>query len=548
MRHAEFIFSGGTILTCNPAAPQIEAFAVADGRILATGKATEIEALSGPGTRRIALGGTCVMPGLVESHTHAIWGACRDLFQVYVGYSASLAELAQAVRDKADRTDPGTWISGGPWRLDMRDALGMSPRAWLDQLAPAHPVALFDTSQHAAWCNSLALRAAGLDEDHPAIPGGIIEKDPAGRPTGYLAEAGCAPIRELLRETPEQLRAACDYAVRYLNSLGYTGFKEPMADEALLDAYARACDDGRLTLHAAAHLTAFSPLSAGYVAYDEIDRLRDTYSRPGLNLNFAKLFLDGVAPARTASFLEPYLPIPGVDHVPHDPDATLLIPPDRLCDMVSELDRRGYVVKMHAVGDNAARKGLDAIAAARSRNGASGLRHEIAHCTFIADADVARFAALDAVAEVSPKLWMPNAATAAQRAVLPDDTLARLHRVRDLLDAGAEVVFGSDWPASAPDADPWSGLAGLINRQDPTGRFAGAMCAQQGIGLDRALDLFTRNGARALGLAGRTSCLRQGAWADFVVLPGDIRDMPPEAIGTMAVRETFWKGRPVHAA
>lgn len=547
MKKADKIYQGGTILTLDPARPEAEAFAIADGRICATGSVADMDSLRGPGTKTVSLGGRFVMPGLIESHTHAIWGACRDLFQVYVGYTATLQQLADAVVGKARCLPAGTWISGGPWRFEMRAQIDGAPRDWLDALAPAHPVALLDTSRHALWCNSLALERSGLSDASPDIPGGVIEKDGNGRLTGFLAEAACAPVRAQLLETPEQLRKACDYASKYLNSLGYTGFKEPMADEQILAAYAEGYDAGRLTLHGAAHITAFSPLSSGLVTLDEVDRLRDTYARHDLNLNFAKLFLDGVAPALTASFIDPYLPADGYVPEAHDPDSTLLIPPGALNDMVSELDARGYVVKMHAVGDNAAQKGLDAIEAARRRNGASGLRHEIAHCTFIADADLGRFAALDAIAEVSPKLWMPNGATKAQRAVLGDAQMKRLHRTRDLRDAGAEMIFGTDWPASAPDADPWSGLAGLMTRRDPTGYFEGVMNARQALPFDDAIALLTTNAARALGLAGQTSQLIPGAWADFIICREDIRRMNARDLATLEVLETHWKGQCVHA-
>ncbi|WP_069300681.1 amidohydrolase [Neptunicoccus sediminis] len=547
MQKADTVYLGGNILTLDPAQPDAQAIALAGGRVLACGKDHDIENLAGPQTRVVRLGGRFVMPGLIESHTHALWGACRDLFEVYVGYTATSGALAQALRQRTVQTEKGQWISGGPWRYEMRDDLGTTPRDWLDTLAPAHPVALFDTSQHAVWCNSLALSLCGYDEDTPPPDGGVIERDANGRLSGMLAEAALAPVRHSIRETPKQLQQACDYALRYLNSLGYTGFREPMADERTLAAYAEACDAGRWSLHGAAHITAYSPLTDGNVPLAEIDRMRETYAREDLRLGYAKLFLDGVAPAHTASFLDPYQPTNGYDPAVHDPDATLLMSPSVLNDRVAELDRHGYVVKMHAVGDNAIRKGLDAIEAARKANGFSGLRHEIAHSAFVSDLDLPRFAALEAVAEVSPKLWMPNAATHSQKAVLSAEQMGRLHRIRDLLDAEAEVIFATDWPASAPDADPWSGLAGMLNRQDPTQHFAGSLNAAQSIPLEKALDLFTKNAARAIGLAGMTSVLNRGAFADFIILDKDLRNLNPQEIAAIEVQETVWKGQTVFA-
>lgn len=540
------IFINGTFLTMDPDSPSVEAIAVKAGKILATGNSRQIESLAGETTVIRDMGGAFAMPGLIESHTHALWGACRDLFEVYVGYGASAEDLADALSRRVATLPTGTWITGGPWRLDMRGSLGMSPRQWLDQLAPDHPVVVADTTQHAMWCNSLALELAGLADDCDDIPGGVIERDEHGNLTGFLAEAACAPLRKLKRWTDEQLAEACRYLVRYFNSLGYTAFKEPMADKSILAAYAAAHDRGDLCLHMAAHIAAFSALSGILLPIEDIDNLREKYSREGIDLRFAKLFLDGVAPARTASFLEPYLEAPGYDPRRHDPDETLLMAPQQLNETVAGLDKAGYVVKMHAVGDNAARKGLDAIQAARSANGHSGLQHEIAHSTFIADPDLQRFAELDAVAEVSPKLWAPTAATPAQIAVLGEARLSQVHRIRSLLQAGAKLVFGTDWPASAPDANPWTGLAAMISRKDPTGRFAGSVAPEQAIDLDTALPLFTVNAARAMRKEGEIGQLITGAWADFIILPGDIRKMTYQQIGAIDVQETFWKGKCVY--
>ncbi len=548
MAKADHILFGGPILTMDPAYPRAEALAIAKGRILAVGTLPEIEALSGAHTVRENLRGAALMPGLIESHTHALWGGCRDLFQVYTGYQATVPQLAEAVRTRAARLPKGAWISGGPWRYDMSAEIAQSPRAWLDQLAPHHPVALSDTTQHALWCNSKALDAAGLSDSTAEISGGVMGRSASGALSGFLAEAACAPVMRHLPWSAEQLDQACDYAVRYFNSLGYTGFKEPSADPADLAAYARAHDQGRLHLHAAAHLTVFSPLSSDLIPLARLNDLRATYRRPGLGLDFSKLFLDGVAPAYTASFLAPYLARPGYDPATHSPDATLLLAPEHLAQIVIEHDAAGFCVKMHAVGDNAARKGLDAIAAARAANGPNGPRHEIAHCTFISDTDLPRFAALNAVAEVSPKLWMPNAATSAQVAALGAARLAQVHRIRALLAAGAEVIFGTDWPASAPDANPWSGLAGMISRRDPSRAYPGSVAPDEAISLAEALPLFTRNAARAMGLAGQTGQLKPGLWADYILLETDPFSQSNAALFATCVARTVFKGQTVYEA
>lgn len=548
MSHADEIWIGGKILTMDSANPWAEALASKVGRLVAVGKGSDVQNLAGPGTKIHDLRGQFVMPGLVESHTHALWGACRTLFDIYVGFDAGLSELLEATRVRCRREDPGQVIYGGPWRPPMRAEMGSNPRALLDAISTEHAIVLHDASQHMMWCNSRALHLAGIKRETADIPGGIIERDPAtGAPNGILAETASAPARALVRRSETQLAEALREAVRYFNELGFTAFKEPMAFEEELRTYHTGDLREDLTLHTAAHIVHSSPLGGETVPFDAMDRLRANYASDNLRLDFAKLFLDGVAPGFTASFVDPYLSESGYDAATHDPDATLLIQPSALNEMLIQLDRRGYTVKMHAVGDNAIHKGLDAIAAARAANGPSGLRHEIAHSNYVSDADIPRFYDLGAVAEQSPKMWYPNTATAVQTALLGEARVQKNHRIADLLTAGAELIYGSDWPAAAPDANPWTGLSGMLTRRNSDPTYPGVLAADQAISLMEALPLFTTNGARSLRMERDTGSLTAGRWADFIVLKEDPTAMRAEEIAEISPSTTIWKGKRVFA-
>lgn len=534
----DLILTGGHVRTL--AGPPARDIAMAGGRVLAVGD--DLAGLAGPQTRVVALKGRAVMPGLIDSHTHGLWGACRDLYEVFPGLGAGIAAVLDGIRARTAVTPPGDWIIAGPWRPFDRASFGPRPHEILDRIAPDHPVAIKDVSQHNLWVNSRALTLAGISRDTPDPPGGEIERDATGQPTGILIESAGAAVQRFLEPSEAELDRATRHLSQYFHSLGITGFKEPMAFAPELAAYAKADRAGALNLHVGAHLTRFSPFSEDWVPMETLGRLRLAYQSPHLHTGFAKLFLDGVPIARTAAFLAPY---PGQTG-PHDPEAMLLVKPDRLNAEVTALDAAGYVVKMHAVGDRAVQAGLDAIAAARATNGMSGLRHEIAHANFIAPADLPRFAALNAVAEVSPKLWMPNPVTAGQRAVLGDDRVETCHPIRSLLTHGAEVIYGSDWPAAALDANPWTGLAGMLTRADMTGTYPGTVAPDEAITLDQALPLFTTNGARALGLAGVAGQLTPGASADLIVLDRPLEQMKPEDIAACAPLATLFEGRTVH--
>ena len=541
------IWHGANILTMDSACPKAEAIAIRDGRILAVGRDSDVLNLVGAGTRLHNMHGRFIMPGLVESHTHALWGACRDLFDVYVGYQASFEQLLDAVATRANQLPAGDVINGGPWRHEMREQMGAEPRKVLDAISTEHPIVLNDTSQHILWCNSKALEMGRISKDSPHIPGGVIERSGNGEPNGILAETAGTSVRKLTARRAGQLAQAAQHFVHYFNSMGITAFKEPMAYEEDLRAYYDADQSGGLTLHMAAHLVRQSPMTEALVPYDQLEYLRDTYASTNIRTNFAKLFIDGVALGHTASFVEPYLASSGYDVATHDPDATLLMAPDVLNETVTELDARGFTVKMHAVGDNAIRKALDAIEAARNANGDSGLRHETAHNSFVSDADLDRFKSLNAVAEMSPKMWFPNASTPVQLAVLGEDRLRTSHRIRDLLRAGAEMTYASDWPASAPDANPWTGLSGMITRKNCDPAYEGKFNPEQAISLEEALPLFTINGARSLNMETETGSLVKGKWADFIVLRDALEQSEATAIGATIVEHTVWKGRVVFA-
>lgn len=544
---ADAVWFNGDVLTMDPLRPRAQALAVAQGRILAVGSDDEVLALAGADTLRHDLQGQALMPGLIDTHAHGVWGALRDLFEVYVGLSSSMPELLAALAQRARSLPPGQWISGGPWHASWLQEQTERPSHMLDRVCPDHPVALRDVTYHTAWLNTAALQACGITRDTPDPDGGRIGRDPAtGEPDGILYETAQNLVRQHILPTPAQCRQAVAHMVGYFHSLGLTGFKEAMATDVELAAYQHADQEGRLNLHVAAHLALNSLNSDTHTPLATLLDWRYRFASAHVHTGFIKMFLDGVAPTLTASFLEPYLPQPGCQPAAHDPDALLVIAPDVLAALVTELDREGFVVKMHAVGDRAARAGLDAVAIARQTNGPSGLRHEIGHTAFVAAADHPRFAALGMVADMSPRLWFPNPVTAGQDRVLGPLRRNRCHQIRSLMEAGAELTYGSDWPAAAADANPWVGLAGMMIRRNPFGLFPGYVGEEQAITLMQALPLFTTHAARAMGLAQVTGALRPGLSADFIRLATPLDQLTPEQIAAMQVLETWFEGHCVY--
>jgi predicted amidohydrolase YtcJ len=253
--------------------------------------------------------------------------------------------------------------------------------------------------------------------------------------------------------------------------------------------------------------------------------------------------LDGIPPSQTAAILEPY--VQDARHAePHR--GYLTIEPAQLIEDVVRMDAQGLTVKIHATGDRSARLALDAFEAARKANHHLNLRHEISHAEMISPEDLPRFKALNVTAEMSPILWYPSPLHAAMETVLGKERAGRFWPVKSLVDSGALVIYGSDWPSVVPSPSPWPGIEAMITRRDPYGVHAGVLNPAEAEDLATTLRIFTRNGAEALYTQDSTGSIEVGKSADFIVLDRNVFDIPPEQISDTKVLRTVFRGRTVH--
>ena len=219
----------------------------------------------------------------------------------------------------------------------------------------------------------------------------------------------------------------------------------------------------------------------------------------------------------------------------------------KLALLVTRLDKLGLTVKVHTAGDRAVRVTLDAIEHARKANGDSGLRHETAHAGYIHEADIPRFAALNAVPEISPYIWFPSAKVIDPILSAVGERGKRYWPVKSLLEAGAEVAAGSDWPAGALESmNPWVGMEALVSRRNPLDEYPGTLWQEQAITLEQALQIYTLNGAKALKLEQQTGSIEVGKLADIIVLNQNLFDVPIEHISDTQVEMTMFGGNVVY--
>lgn len=546
--HADVIITNAAVTTLDAAVPEAEAFAVRDGRIIAVGGAAAIDAYRGDDTVVHDLNGARVLPGFVDVHNHHIIAGQADLFELVFGVTATFDEIVEVVREKAATLGPEEWVIGGSWGSTLVGSFStLEARRRIDEAAGGRPVALGDDSHHNRFANTRALELAGITAASQTADGGVIVRDPdTGEPTGLLLEAAGIPIADAIARTQrlsdEQLAQSSKRAIEILNSYGITAFQDAGASTNILTALKSLDERGELNAWTVTSLLVndpalgFSPVGEPLIT--QAEKYRTTHHRP----DFVKIFLDGVPPTRTAAFLEAYLP--DRDHGAHHHGETSLTP-DQLQSWLLRTAESGLSAKIHCTGDAAVRVALDAVEAVRAA-GFDAPKYQIAHGQFVHPDDRPRFAALGVAADVSPFLWFPGVIPNAIADVRPGDVGAEIQPNRDLIDAGALVAGGSDWPVSE-SPNPWEGIHGLVTRADPHRIFPGTLGPDQAISLDEAIAVFSINAARAMGVDDVTGSITAGKSADFVVLDRDPYAVDPNTLVQTTVTETWFAGTKVYA-
>jgi predicted amidohydrolase YtcJ len=519
--------------------------AIKRGVIVAIGGATEVAGYKGPNTKVIDLHGATVLPGLHDMHVHPMGAGLSELACRFPQGSGP-AVVQKAVQECAAKHAKGEWITGGQW--DAASFGATSPdKEFLDRAAPDNPVVLTDISGHSAWANSQALRLAHITGATPNPPGGIIEKDAKGEPTGLLRESGAALVRGIVPPyTAEQNAHALKSSLDLMLSYGITSLMDAVVDGSILQAYATLSDKGELKQRVKGCLVwgrampgSNNPSKPEYIA------LRNLYARERFSPSCIKIFLDGVpTDSHTAAMVEPYADAKGMDEA--RAKGLLMVPPDVLKSALIDFDAAGFTVKMHAAGDAAVREGLDAIEAARKANGFSSQLHEVGHNSFVQMGDIGRARSIAAVFEMSPYIWYPNPIIPDIAKAIGPERMKRWTPVRDAIDSGALVVPGSDWSV-VPSVNPWIAIETLVTRQKPGGG-GDTLSAAEKITLRQAIDMFTVNSARAMGDRNQEGTLERGMLADLVVLDRNPFKIPITQVHDTRVKMAMINGEIVYGA
>jgi predicted amidohydrolase YtcJ len=537
------------LLFCNGAVFDGSRFLSAGTRVrVRAGRIVEVgRSLTAGRADVVNLAGGTLLPGFIDAHVHPVFAGDQlrrcDLTgaSTLPGY---LDLIAAYVRDH-----PGDgWITGGGWSMEAFPR-GVPTAAQLDAVVPDRPVYLPNRDGHGAWVNSVALRLAGIERGTLDPADGRIERDATGEPIGMLQEGAAGLVSHLIpAASDDDGYAALLAGQSRLLSFGITGWQDAIVGHAndwgdLLSAYLRAAQDGSLLANVVGAL--WWDRDRGLEQLTELLDRRSASEEGRFRPTSVKMMLDGVAENHTAAMLEPYLDAAGCQI---DVDGLDFIDPRRLAEYVTALDRAGFQVHFHALGDRAVRLALDAVAAARQANGDAGNRHHLAHLQVVHPDDISRFAELNATANIQP-LWAAHEPQMDELTIpfLGERRAGWQYPFRSLQAAGANLCAGSDWPVSSPD--PLLGAHVAVTRTAPGAHGAdepGPFLPEQRISLTSILAAYTSGSAYTNGLASVTGAVRPGLDADFAVVDADLSAIAPHEIGTSAVTQTWVQGQLVY--
>lgn len=542
---ADLVLLNGTILTMDGSQRTASAIAVEDGVFSMIGTDDEVRALVGADTDVVDLAGGFVMPGLHDAHLHPIRGGLKDLYECSFPFAATPEEVASAVARCVAEQPDAVWIRGGQWDSGFFDRFEIaSPREFLDRVSGDKAVILNDDSNHNGWANSRALELAGITADTPDPSDGTIVRDGNGVPNGVLLEGAEQGLSDMLPPwSVDEVQSGALRAVEIANRFGVVGLKDANTSPDFARAYFELDQAGRLTTYVAASLQTPYGARSEPLDLDALDALRHANASTHVMTDEVKLYLDGVpTSSRTAAMLADYRPDSngGETH-----SGYLHLSPERLAADVVALDARGYTVKIHAAGDRSVRVALDAIAAARAANSASSRRHEIAHAGYIDPTDVPRFNSLDAVADLSPYLWHPSGIIDSIISAVGEERGEHYWPIRDLIDSGAPLLAGSDWPAAVETMNPWLGIEAMVTRAHPNGARDDYLWPEQKVRLLEALTIMTLDGAAAIGVDDVSGSISLGKSADMIVLDRDLLKIPATDISEVRVMTTYFAGKRV---
>ncbi|HXX43947.1 MAG TPA: amidohydrolase [Candidatus Acidoferrales bacterium] len=533
------------VFTGEPEHPYAEAVAIRGDKIVAVGNRGDVSKAVGNDAKFIDLKGDFLMPGMIDSHCHAIGGGLL-LIAAFVGEDVRTIDQLVAFADEAKKSARGMHgdiliVSGVPlafWSKNKELNDRFNAGSYADQ-----PVLLEGMDHHTAWANRALLKRADITQEFirglDSVGRGYYGYGPDFEPNGFLVDVGSDKARSVVpKPSEEQMLAAGRAAVEYMHEQGITAWLDAAASEEILSTYRHLAERGELNVHIAA--LPVIDFKSGHTDQQlaKVLEWREQFSHvPGVKIPGIKVFADGVVeyPSQTAVLSKPYRNT--------GKNGELLFDPAEFAKIAIAADKQGLLVHVHAIGDRAVTEALNGFEAVRKANGNSGLSDTITHLQFVRPDDIPRFHELGVIA--SFQLYWASAETDTIELVKPyiDPALYEWqYPARSILDAGGVIAGASDWPVST--ANPFRAIYQAETRKGPEG----VLDANQRVPREAMLYAYTRNAARALAEQDEIGSIAPGKQADFALLDRDVLTVSAEEARDTKVLWTVVGGKTVYGA
>jgi predicted amidohydrolase YtcJ len=546
------VMFNGHVFTAEPSQPYAEAIAIKGERILAVGEREAVQSAAGEKARRIDLQGHFLMPAMIDAHAHPIDGGVTLLRATYPDTRDSIPDLAAFVEGQIVRTSSYVGdvlvvynVDTGFWPHALQIDAVLSSGRFADV-----PLVLYGSDGHTAWINRAMRTRAGLTRDYLRSLSSnnlyFYGHDDALEPNGFVVDTGQTFVEKSIPKlSREALMEAARAGLRYMNSVGITAWLDAsvsgnadrpatVEDPGYLPLYRELAERGELTAHVVAYPVVRPDSGPQQVAV--VEALRDRFELlPDLRVPGLKVFADGVVeyPSQTAALSRPYV------------NSGRLVAPsftrENMNALVVEADRRGLIVHVHTIGDQAVKAALDAVEAARRLNPDGRVLHTLTHLQFVSPQDTARFARLHVAAAVQ-LLW----ATADPSTIdvvkpyIDQEIYSWMYPARSLLEAGALVAGSSDWPVSS--ANPFEAIYQAETRSGPKG----VLNAAERMPREAMLYAYTRNAAIVLNAFDQIGTLAAGKRADLALIDRDVLAVSAPELRDAKVVWTMLGGRIIY--
>lgn len=473
----------------------------------------------------ISLNGNLLVPGFRDTHAHPLF-AGREAQGLDITSIHTIDELGQALKTQRSNNPELSWLDAAVYDRSMA---GLQTRETLDSFVSDIPVVLHADDHHTLWVNTKALEVAGLmTGDLPSLSAGRIDVAEDGLPTGILREwpamslvMKLAPANSLQEDVQALL-----WAEQQLIQAGIVECQDAWIDRGMAEVYIEAAKQGLLKLdYSLAFRADVETFSSDFAYFLELRAELSKYKN--LTAQAVKFFVDGVFGSATASVSEPYLDSKSFGE--------LNWAKDELVTALSIAHQNGFQVHIHAIGDAGVEFALDCISEASSRP--TGLDPVIAHAELTTSALLMKAKQLETNLCMQPYWAQSNGMLLSCRDHLGDARLHSLYAIKDMIDAGLNVSFSSDWPVSTPSV--LQGITVAVFRQGSSQMLKHN--PDQAISLEQAIDSYTSSACKLLGKQ-NSGTLTIGQPFDAVILDRNLKEENLDGFLSAKVLATYKAG------